>query len=595
MFEPQKNRVDYGNLLTPPDGFELDFAVCTTYSLDFDAFIGACMSLGLGEDTESELLNDPIFMLDVLHKTSDKIALFCEGGQIHSPSNVTMLYALLESSVQQVSIKEKKGVLFSFHPKFWLISYKNKNGDKKYSLIVTSRNLTFDRSWDVVISLNGYKTNERVRRNQPVKDFLGFLQGYLAKTPECKHKNRKIQELISDLDHIEFKTEGNIFDDVDFIPLGIGGEYSIKNYPLFGNEQYHELFAMSPFLSRTTVKELNDRWEKSAVKPVLITRKQSLDEVKGCGNFDVCCMRPEVVYGEEQLGGGRVQQQDIHAKLYMIRQSDRSDAQLYLGSMNASYNAMHGNVEFMVRLTCKGRHLDLEKLKNQLIYDNDNDHKQNPFEKVDIGSIEVSDKADENLDCVIRSICRSSACARVEQNGEKYNIVLDTKCKEYPCTVTVSPLFSKKVQSFKSTMTFEDLVLKELSQFYKIVVVGKEKTVERIIVIPTAGIPENRDDAVISSIIPDTKSFYAYLSFVLGNDPVLDAVEATRVLQGVSDGRFSGTEYSAALYEKMLKAAATDPEKLSGINYLMKAVSKDGIVPDKFIKLYAAFQKAVKR
>ena len=39
MFEPQKDRVDYGKLLTPPDGFELDFAVGTTYSLDFDAFI----------------------------------------------------------------------------------------------------------------------------------------------------------------------------------------------------------------------------------------------------------------------------------------------------------------------------------------------------------------------------------------------------------------------------------------------------------------------------------------------------------------------------------------------------------------------------
>ena len=92
MFEPQKDRVDYGKLLTPPDGFELDFAIGTTYSLDFDAFIGACMSLGLSEDTESALLNDPIFMLDVLHKTSDKIALFCEGGQIHSPVKITPLF-----------------------------------------------------------------------------------------------------------------------------------------------------------------------------------------------------------------------------------------------------------------------------------------------------------------------------------------------------------------------------------------------------------------------------------------------------------------------------------------------------------------------
>ena len=120
--------------------------------------------------------------------------------------------------------------------------------------------------------------------------------------------------------------------------------------------------------------------------------------------------------------------------------------------------------------------------------------------------------------------------------------------------------------------------------------------VERIIVIPTSGIPENRDEAVISSIVPDTKSFYAYLSFVLGDNPVLGAMEAFRILQSGSEGgRLTGGEYSAALYEKMLKVAATNPEKLNSIDYLMKAVTKDGIVPDKFMRLYSAFQKAVKR
>ena len=73
-------------------------------------------------------------------------------------------------------------------------------------------------------------------------------------------------------------------------------------------------------------------------------------------------------------------------------------------------------------------------------------------------------------------------------------------------------------------------------------------------------------------------------------------MEAFRILQSGSEGgRIAGGEYSAALYEKMLKVAATNPEKLNSIDYLMKAVTKDGIVPDKFMKLYSAFQKAVKR
>lgn len=275
MFEPQKDRVDYGKLLTPTEGFELDFAVGTTYSLDFDAFIGACMSLGLSEDTESALLNDPIFMLDVLHKTSNKIALFCEGGQIHSPNKITPLYALLENSVQQVLIKGNGKTYPSFHPKFWLILYKNKRGEKQYRFIVLSRNLTFDRSWDVVVFFDGLKGEELITKNQPVKDFLDFLKGYLPKTPDGKHKSKRMQELISELDFVEFKTKDKAFEEFDFIPLGIG-DYSIRNYPLFGKEQYYELLVMSPFLSKSTVKELNDRWKKSTIKPALFTRRQSL-------------------------------------------------------------------------------------------------------------------------------------------------------------------------------------------------------------------------------------------------------------------------------------------------------------------------------
>lgn len=603
MFEPQKDRVDYGRLLAPPHGFELDFAVGTTYSLDFDAFIGVCMSLGLSEDTESALLHNPIFMLDVLYKTSNKIALFCEGGQIHLPVKITPLYALLENSVQQVLIKGNGKTYPSFHPKFWLISYKSKNGEKLYRFIVLSRNLTFDRSWDVVFSMDGIKVKDTVAKNQPVKDFLAFLQGYLPKTIDGKHKNKRMQEIISELDHIEFKTENDAFEDFDFIPLGIG-DYSIRNYPLFGKEKYYELLVMSPFLSRSTIKELNNRWKKSTVKPALFTRRQSLSGYteNECGNFDIYCMRSDVVDGEED--DRELSKQDIHAKLYMLREGFYADAQVYLGSMNASHIATSDksssvrNVEFMVRLTCKKRNMSLgmlNTLKNEF-FCGEEGGPQNPFEKVDIHAIRNETAEDENLNDIIKAICRSSASARADRDGEKYNIVLNVKCKEQSYPVSISPLFSCKPQALSDSVIFTGLVLKELSQFYKITVCDREKKVERIIVIPTAGIPENRDDAVISSIIPDTKSFYAYLSFVLGDNPVLGAIEAFRILQSGSSGvQTDGATYSAALYENMLKVAATNPEKLNSIDYLIKAISKNGIVPDKFLKLYSTFQKAVKR
>ena len=62
MLNPNNDRIDYGMILSPPDGYTLDFAIGTTYSLDLDALVGACISLGLSEDMDSTLINNPVFL-----------------------------------------------------------------------------------------------------------------------------------------------------------------------------------------------------------------------------------------------------------------------------------------------------------------------------------------------------------------------------------------------------------------------------------------------------------------------------------------------------------------------------------------------------
>lgn len=119
MLNPNNDRLDYGQMLSAPDGYQLDFAVGTTYSLDLDALVGACIALGLSEETDSDLMKNPICLLEALRATGDKVALFCEGGQIHLPGKVSSLYILLESMVFQVNAvkrRETKGFP-SFHPK----------------------------------------------------------------------------------------------------------------------------------------------------------------------------------------------------------------------------------------------------------------------------------------------------------------------------------------------------------------------------------------------------------------------------------------------------------------------------------------------
>ena len=62
-----------------------------------------------------------------------------------------------------------------------------------------------------------------------------------------------------------------------------------------------------------------------------------------------------------------------------------------------------------------------------------------------------------------------------------------------------------------------------------------------------------------------------------------------------SNGKQSRATYHLpALYEKMLQTAATVPERFKGIDYLIKTISNDGVIPEDFKKLYETFKKAVK-
>ena len=60
MFRPDSNRdrTDYSSILMPPDGYRLDRAVGTTYSLDLEALTAVAIYLGLSEETDSKLMQN---------------------------------------------------------------------------------------------------------------------------------------------------------------------------------------------------------------------------------------------------------------------------------------------------------------------------------------------------------------------------------------------------------------------------------------------------------------------------------------------------------------------------------------------------------
>ena len=608
MLNPNNDRLDYGQILAPPAGYDLDFAVGTTYSLDLDALVGASLALGLSEETDSELMNNPVCLLEALRSTGDKVALFCEGGQILMPNRVTALYVLLEKMVFSVRTAKRRGSsrFPTFHPKFWLIRYKNNNRELVYRIIVLSRNLTFDRSWDVTYYMDGHVTDDTTDKNEPICDFLRYLISQLPADENGKEKARGIRALIRELPKVVFETGEKTFYDYEFIPNGVknstqGGFYSFDKTDLF-QDTFHEILIISPFLTGDIIKNFNERNKGSMrrdARYMLITREMSLGRLKpgDVSNFVIYTMRDQVIDGETAISEGaqEIRKQDIHAKMYMVRKYSNTD--LYLGSLNATHSGVHTSIEFMVRLRSKNRYLNMDKMTADL-FGSEKDGSDNPFQEVTLQNaiIDEEDEKDKALDTVIKLINRSNPYAVVKaEDEEHYSVSVSfDACDTKDFRVLVRPLLSKKTEEFSEAIIFAGLTVTQLSEFYVVSVSDGERVLERVLIIPTEGLPEDREKQVISSVVSNRDCFYRYIAFLLGDDAILSVLE-TNAAEGDPRSNMNRQAYHIpALYEKMLQTAAVNPEKFRGIEYLMRTISDDGIIPEDFKKLYETFKKAVK-
>lgn len=601
MFKPKSDRLDYGSLLAPPYGYDVVSAVGTTYSLDLDALVGICIALGLAESTESKLMNNPVYMLEALRKTSDKVVLFCEAGQIHVPNNSSPLYILLEKMVYQVTVRKqvKLPIYPSFHPKFWLIKYQNTEGNLKYRVIVLSRNLTFDRSWDVSVVLDGTPGGETTKRAVPIRDFLSYLIGFLKESDEnTKAKRKLLNALAREIIDVSFALDSKMFTDFDFIPVGVkdeeGRKYSMQDYSIF-TDTFHEALIMSPFLSASVIEAFNNR-NKNIDNPecTLITRRASLEKLKApqCDKFKIYTMKDTIVEGESALSDDSedLRKQDIHAKLYLWRRY--SDSELYLGSHNASYSAMNGNIEFMLRLRSKNRYLNTAILTKD-IFNGEPDNPDNPFELTKLPDVTVvTPDINDVLEDKIKTLYRSNPHANVRENNGKYDIDITFEKLGDLTGLHIAPLLSKKSVEIEPLSTIEGLDLLQISAFYRVTAKGEDTQIQRVLKIATDNLPENREAAVVTSVIKDKQCFIQYIAFLLGDNYLLTLIEANNLSKSAFFGQGSSLPMPA-LYESMLRAAATTPEKFAEIDGLLKMITNDQVIPDRFVELYNTFRKAV--
>ena len=600
MFKPTsaKDRINYGEVLMPPVGYKLERTIGTTYSLDLETLTAVSIALGLIEDTDSELINNPISMLSALQKISDRIVVFCEAGQIKLPSKPNALCLTLEKMVVPVSVPFDKRInrYPAFHPKTWLLEYSNEDGDKQYRFVVMSRNMTFDHSWDVACALDGDTSSDGEVSAEPIVEFLKFLRKQLNK--DLINYSRQYSDLsymIKTIPQVRFHVE-NGFSECVIMPMGIGaGSYDMASNWLF-TENFHELVVMSPFLTGSVIENFNDPGKTlTGTTRTLITRRSELSKITGgkASNFDVYVMKDDIIDGESSISDGEDEQsehesgkQDIHAKIYVRRKYSTTD--LYLGSMNASHAAINANVEMMLRLRTKNSVLNGEKFLDDIMGE-DREGKKNPFELVipeDMDGSEDTSLQDQ-VEQRIKEICRIKMTATVESNDGRYDIHVAADIDDKQDGVVIKPLRSNKESVLMPEMDFNSLDMLQLSEFYVASVTIEDCTLERVIMIPTSGIPEGRDAEIIKNVIKTRNQFIEYVAFILGDDYVQSFLENKKSSGGY--GEWDQNSAMPAVYEKMLKTSISDPDRLGEIQYITKAIEEEEIIPPEFREMYSVF------
>ena len=158
MLEPGRRRL-FLDTLRPPEGYVLDRAVGTTFTLDLMTLLAVPLAFTFSDvqDRDGQIPTEPLSLLESARRYADRIVVFCQGGQTGVPRARQPALAFIEQSVIAGFPPRRGQFRGVFHPKVWVLRYaaRGDTADEpiRYRLVCQSRNLTFDASWDASLVL----------------------------------------------------------------------------------------------------------------------------------------------------------------------------------------------------------------------------------------------------------------------------------------------------------------------------------------------------------------------------------------------------------------------------------------------------------
>ena len=218
---------------------------------------------------------------------------------------------------------------------------------------VLSRNLTFDRSWDIALASEAApRPGQRTAASRPLAEFVRRLPELCAERP-APFLSDRIEALADEVSRTRFPAPEGFFDNpVEFHVLGMNQRRKGGRLwrPLSGG---HDVLAVAPFVGSTA---LNEVARMGAGERILVSSRDQLDELS-----DDALARWTRVWvlsdaAHDEAGDENADTPSgLHAKFLAVEHG--WDVSWFVGSANLTSSAFTGrNVEVMAALSArKGR------------------------------------------------------------------------------------------------------------------------------------------------------------------------------------------------------------------------------------------------
>ena len=604
--------------LRPPAGYRLRRAVGTSYTLDLIALLTAPLAFTFfdAHDEDGVPVTDPVALLEALRRHAENVTLFCQAGAIAVPKPEQTLLAYLEGSVVEVHPPRADGL---FHPKLWVLAFEAEEGAAIYRVLCLSRNLTFARSWDTCLSLEGrlMRRQRGYSRNKPLADLLLALPG-LATRPVRAELGKDLERMAHEIRRVDFRPP-QPFNDFRIHHFGLRPR---RGWPL---PDASRSLVLSPYLAGSVVRRLA---EKHGLE-VLISRPEAFEEViRSLGREAL----PKTCYvlspgadldareaQEEDPGGsppvdGQVELAGLHSKLFLFENG--REARLFTGSANATVGAFQLNVEVLVELLGKKKDCGIASLLGS----EEDDSRLKTLRSLlqeysppgDLGPEDDPKKElGRRVEKLARSLATSCLTATVghADGQQRWDTALSGEVPEIPdgaavavWPVTLSPETAQQIMERPMPdgpsdliAKFEGMSFEALTGFFAFeVFLGEGPHTVRQRFVATAelvGAPENRKQRLLRSLLKDRGRVLRLLLLILMDEGAdVSAFVQAAHRDDTGSARSFGRWHEAGLLEALLRSLSRNPGRIDEAARLIADLGRteegQDLLPEGFAEIW---------